>query len=83
MSPRSPAQRQRDSIEPMSDSQFELTRDQKKLLVRGLRFVRSAVALETRDFSEDIAAQRASEYDKISHLQELLEGVAVAETAHV
>lgn len=67
----------------MNDSRIELTRDQKELLVRGLRFVRSAVALETRDFSEDIAAQRESEYDKINRLQELLDSVPVAETAHV
>jgi hypothetical protein len=67
----------------MSDSQFELTRDQKEILLRGLRFVRSAVALDTCDFSDEVAAQRASEYEKISRLQELLDNVPVAETATV
>ena len=67
----------------MNDSQIELTRDQKELLVRGLRFVRSAVALETCDFSDDKAAKRESEYDKINRLQELLDSVTVAETTHV
>lgn len=67
----------------MTDSQFRLTRDQKELLLRGLRFVRSSVALETCDYSDDIAAQRESEYDKIGRLQELLESVPVAETARV
>ena len=67
----------------MSDSQFELTRDQKEILLRGLRFVRSAVALDMTDFSDEVAAHRASEYEKISRLQELLDSVPVAETAPV
>lgn len=67
----------------MSDSQFELTHDQKELLLRGLRFVRSSVALDMCDFSEDISAQRDLEYEKIGRLQELLERVPVAETAPV
>lgn len=67
----------------MNDPQFQLTRDQKEILLRGLRFVRSSVALDTCDYSEQVAANRASEYDKINRLQELLEAVPVAEAAAV
>ncbi len=67
----------------MNDSRLQLTRDQIEMLLRGLRFVRSSVALETRDYSEDVTAQRELEYDKIIRLQELLDGVPVAETAPV
>lgn len=77
------AQRQRDSIETMNETQFQLTRDQKEMLLRGLRFVRSSVALDTCDFSEDVAAERESEYAKINRLQELLDDVPVVETAAV
>jgi hypothetical protein len=67
----------------MNDTRFQLTSDQKEMLLRGLRFVRSSVALDTCDFSEEVAAQRESEYEKITRLQELLDGVPVAETATV
>lgn len=67
----------------MNESQLQLTRDQKEMLLRGLRFVRSSVALDMRDDSDTVATRRESEYDRIEQLQELLDAVPVAEPATV
>lgn len=67
----------------MTDPRFELTRDQKEILLRGLRFVRSSVALDVCDHTDEIEAARRSQYEEIGRLQELLEEAPVVEGASV
>lgn len=51
-----------------------LTTQQRELLLRGLRFVRSAVMLEVREPSSDVDADRAIQVHEISRLVDQLEG---------
>ena len=55
-----------------------LTKDQRELLLRGLRFVRSAVALENREPSPDVVAERSTQLREIASLVEHLEGARPA-----
>ena len=50
-----------------------LTNQQRDLLLRGLRFVRSAVALEIREPSPEVDADRATQMREIGRLVEQLE----------
>jgi hypothetical protein len=50
-----------------------LTNQQRELLLRGLRFVRSAVALEIREPSPEVDADRATQMREIGRLVEQLE----------
>lgn len=65
----------------MTDSQFELTRDQQDLLLQGLRFVRSSVALDMAEYTPEVDAERRRKYARISELESLLKGVRVSEAA--
>ena len=56
----------------MSDHTLELTRDQQDLLLQGLRFVRSAVALNMQEFTPDVEAERRQKYERINELESLL-----------
>ena len=58
-----------------------LTNQQRELLLRGLRFVHSAVALEVRDPTDEFVAERASQLREIRLLAEQLEGTRPAGTA--
>lgn len=51
-----------------------LTKQQRDLLLRGLRFVRSAVVLEIREPSPAVEEERATQVREISRLVEQLEG---------
>jgi hypothetical protein len=51
-----------------------LTKQQRELLLRGLRFVRSAVMLEVREPSDEVDAERAAQVREIGRLVEQLEG---------
>jgi hypothetical protein len=51
-----------------------LTKQQRELLLRGLRFVRSAVMLEVREPSVEVDADRAAQVREIGRLVEQLEG---------
>jgi hypothetical protein len=51
-----------------------LTRQQREILLRGLRFVRSAVMLEVREPSGEVDADRAAQVREIGRLVEQLEG---------
>jgi hypothetical protein len=51
-----------------------LTNQQRELLLRGLRFVRSAVMLEVREPSAEVDADRAAQVREIGRLVEQLEG---------
>lgn len=50
-----------------------LTKPQRELLLRGLRFVRSAVLLEIREPSAEVDAERATQVREIGRLVEQLE----------
>jgi hypothetical protein len=51
-----------------------LTTQQRELLLRGLRFVRSAVMLEVREPSPEVDADRATQVHEIGRLVDQLEG---------
>jgi hypothetical protein len=57
-----------------------LTEDQREILLRGLRFVRSAVALEVYDSTPETDTQRSSKLREIRQLAEYLEGARPAGT---
>ena len=65
---------------PMSDS-FEITRDQQDLLLQGLRFVRSAVALDMQDYSPSVDADRRQKYARINELESRLRAVLPTEAS--
>jgi hypothetical protein len=57
-----------------------LTEEQREILIRGLRFVRSAVALEVYDPTPQLEAERSAKLREIRQLAEYLEGVRPAGT---
>lgn len=65
----------------MSDQTLELTRDQQDLLLKGLRFVRSAVALDMQEYTPDVEAERRRQYDQISELETLLHAANLTEAS--
>ena len=53
--------------------QVELTSDERDMLLRGLRYVRSAIMLETREPSVEDTRRRGSLLDEIQNLSQRLE----------
>ncbi|MFM7919660.1 MAG: hypothetical protein ACKPJJ_05500 [Planctomycetaceae bacterium] len=53
--------------------QVELTSHERDVLLRGLRYVRSAIMLETRDPSSEDTRRRSSQLDEIQILCQRLE----------
>jgi hypothetical protein len=53
--------------------QVELTSDERDVLLRGLRYVRSAIMLETREPSVEDTRRRCSLLDEIQNLSQRLE----------
>ncbi|MEY4188229.1 MAG: hypothetical protein RIT02_3263 [Planctomycetota bacterium] len=51
----------------------ELTSHERDVLLRGLRYVRSAIMLETRDPSSEDTRRRLSQLDEIQNLSQRLE----------
>ncbi len=58
---------------------LELNPEQRQLLLDGLRFVRSSVALEILDWTPEVEANRDRQYTALSGLEDLLNGVSPAE----
>jgi hypothetical protein len=58
-----------------------LTEQQREILLKGLRFVRSAVALEVYDSTPETDAERKNKLREIRQLAEYLEGVRPAGAA--
>ncbi len=50
----------------------EFTDRQQQLLLQGLRYVRSSIALETRDWSEEVEAEREQRYREIADLEKAI-----------
>jgi hypothetical protein len=67
----------------MNDMTLELTRTQQEILLRGLRYVRSAVALDSVDWSETVDGERRRQYAEIAQVESLLSKVKVVEKASV
>ena len=67
----------------MSDLNVTLTRKQQELLLRGLRYVRSSVALDPVDWSEEVEVERQRQYSEIAEIETLLNGVKKVEGAAV
>ena len=69
---------------PMNaELQLQISPHQQELILRGLRYVRSSVALDMIDYTPDIEASRRKQYDEIAELEGLLTGKAVRSTATV
>ncbi len=67
----------------MSEMNIQLTRKQQEILLRGLRYVRSSVALEPQEYSDEVASQRQSQYAEISAVEGMLSHAKIVETASV
>jgi len=59
----------------------ELTKDQREILLNGLRFVRSSVAMECRFPSDEVDQDRQRQYQEISTLVKQLNNAASVPTA--
>ena len=64
----------------MNSALMELTPKQQEILLRGLRFVRSAVALDMPEFTETLEADRRRQYAEIAEVEALV-NKAVAQPA--
>ena len=53
--------------------QIELTSHERDVLLRGLRYVRSAIMLELRDPTQEDELNRAGKLDEIQNLSQRLE----------
>ncbi len=59
---------------------IELDPQQRDYLLAGLRYVRSSIALEIKEWSEEVEQQRQSQYGDLDGLEAILNGTAPAET---
>lgn len=58
---------------------LELNPEQRQLLLDGLRYVRSSVALEIVDWTPEVEKNRDRMYSLLNGLEDLLNGVSPAE----
>lgn len=65
----------------MSTMTHTLSPDQQEILLRGLRFVRNAVALEMIDYTPQVDSDRRRQYDAIAELESLINGRGAAVSA--
>ena len=61
----------------------ELTDEDRQVLLRGLRFVRSSIMLETRDPTEADEANRSTKLQGIADIVERLNAAPAVDTADV
>jgi hypothetical protein len=72
------------SEDPMkAELKVELSPRQQELILRGLRFVKSSVALDMVDYSTSVEDNRRRQYAEIDELKDLLEGVESRSAATV
>ncbi len=68
----------------MSDlMSLELTPQQREILVRGLRYVRSSVMLTTQDPTPELDQARSDELRQLAELTAILKGEAVTQESSV
>jgi hypothetical protein len=58
-----------------------LSSEQREILLRGLRFVRNAVALDMIDYTPEVEANRKRQYAAIAELESLIHGQGAAVAA--
>ncbi len=62
---------------------IELNPHQREILLTGLRFVRSSAAMTIEDWSEEVEAERARQYELVDGLVALLDGAGSRRAARV
>lgn len=62
---------------------IQITPQQREILLAGLRYVRSSIALEVKDWSEDVEAERDRQYEELDHIEAMLTGSSTTATARV
>jgi len=67
----------------MNDQSFEFTDKDREVLLRGLRYVRSSIMLETRDPTEEDEARRGEQLQGIANIVERLNAAPSISTAEV
>jgi hypothetical protein len=65
----------------MESMNLELTRNQQEILLRGLRFVRGAVALSLPEFTDQVEIDRRRQYAEIEEVESLVSKAAIRQTA--
>ncbi len=60
---------------------LELNPDQQEILLRGLRYVKNAIALEVFDPTEDLVMQRNQQIREVAQLSQLISGQEKAHQA--
>lgn len=58
---------------------FEVTKEQRDVLLQGLRYVRSSIMLNVEDPTPEYVAERTSRLQDVAELTNLLNGLRVAE----
>lgn len=67
----------------MSDLTLELNQQQREVLIRGLRYVRSSVMLTTQDLTPELEQARAEELRQLAELTSILKGETVTHESPV
>lgn len=62
---------------------FELSTEQREVLLRGLRYVRSSIMLDVEDPTPELVESRRTQLTKVAVLSDLLNGKPVAQEARV
>lgn len=62
---------------------LELNQQQRDVLIRGLRYVRSSVMLTTQDLTPELEQARAEELRQLAELTSILKGEAVTQESPV
>lgn len=65
----------------MKSALMEMTPKQQEILLRGLRFVRSAVALDMPEFTDELEADRCRQYAEIAEVEALVKSAASSQAA--
>lgn len=65
----------------MDSMPIELTPTQQEILLRGLKFVKSAVALSLPEFSDQVEIDRRRQYAEIDEVESLVANAAIRQTA--
>jgi hypothetical protein len=69
------------AVIPMNDVRVALSTKQQEMLLRGLRFVRNAVALEQLEYTPAVDAERKRQYAEIAELESLISAGRAAEVS--
>jgi len=62
---------------------LELNQQQRDVLIRGLRYVRSSVMLTTQDLTPELEQARAEELRQLAELTSIMKGEAVTQESSV